>query len=88
MYYYPLIGIAMKKLLREARIILLDVTHRYWNRLDPNPAWNQALICIIYKKGKQDEINNYSGVSTRPDHKIHILNHKLKAAGHVQGAWN
>jgi hypothetical protein len=42
---------------------LLKIIHRYWNGLDPNPEWNQALLCIIYKKkGRQDDLNNYSGI--------------------------
>jgi hypothetical protein len=54
---------AMKKLPKEARMALLDVIHRYWNGLDENPEWNEALLCIIYKKkGKHDDLNNYRGV--------------------------
>jgi hypothetical protein len=55
--------IAMKKLPKEARETLLSIVHRYWNGLDDNPEWNQALLCVIYKrKGKQDDLNNYRGV--------------------------
>jgi hypothetical protein len=47
----------------EARVALLDIIHRYWNGLDKNPEWNEALLCIIYKKkGKHDDLNNYRGV--------------------------
>jgi exonuclease III len=54
---------AMKKLPREMKLILLNIIHRYWNGLDPNPEWNQALLCIIYKKkGKHDDLNNYRGI--------------------------
>ena len=43
--------------------ILLKIIYRYWNGLDPNPEWNQALLCIIYKKkGRQDDLNNYRGI--------------------------
>jgi hypothetical protein len=53
----------MKKLPREMRLVLLSIIHRYWNGLDPNPEWNQALLCIIYKKkGKHDDLNNYRGI--------------------------
>jgi hypothetical protein len=37
----------------------------YWNGLDDNLEWNQALLCIlIYKKkrNKQDDLNNYRGI--------------------------
>jgi hypothetical protein len=45
------------------RNTLLEIIHRYWNGLDPNPKWNQVLLCIIYKKkGKQDNQNNYRGI--------------------------
>jgi hypothetical protein len=55
--------IAMKKLPKEAKEILLEIIHRYWNRIDENPEWNQALLCIIYKKkGRHDDLNNYRGV--------------------------
>jgi exonuclease III len=54
---------AMKKLPAEMRQILLKIVHRYWNGLDPNPEWNQALLCIIYKKkGKHEDLNNYRGI--------------------------
>ena len=55
--------IAMKKLPKEARENLLSIVHRNWNGLDENTEWNQALLCVIYKrKGKQDDLNNYRGV--------------------------
>jgi hypothetical protein len=41
--------LAMKKTPTEMRLILLKIVH-HWNGLDPNPEWNQALLCIIYKK--------------------------------------
>jgi hypothetical protein len=54
---------AMKKLPKEARDALLEIIHHYWNGLDNNPEWNQALLCIIYKKkGKHNNLNNYMGV--------------------------
>jgi hypothetical protein len=40
----------MKKLPREARLIMLDIIHHYWNGIDDNPEWNEALLCILYKK--------------------------------------
>jgi hypothetical protein len=52
-----------EKLPKEAREALLSIIHHYWNGLDKTPEWNQALLCIIYKKkGKQDDINNYRGI--------------------------
>jgi hypothetical protein len=55
--------ILMKKLPQEMRSILLEIIHQYWNILDLNPKWNQALLCIICKKkGKEDNLNNYRGI--------------------------
>jgi hypothetical protein len=45
--------IALKKLPREARMVLLDILHMYWNAdLDDNPEWNQeaCYACILVKK--------------------------------------
>jgi hypothetical protein len=51
---------AMEKLPRKAKIVKLEVVHWYWNGLNPNPEWNQALLQIIYKKkGNHDNLNNY-----------------------------
>jgi hypothetical protein len=58
-----LLPIAMKKLPREMRAVLLNIIHQYWNGLDSNPERNQALLCIIYKKKvKYNGLNNYQGI--------------------------
>jgi hypothetical protein len=53
------------KMPTEASMALLSIIHHYWNGLDKNPEWNEALLCItIYKKkGKHDNlVNNYRGI--------------------------
>jgi hypothetical protein len=42
--------IAMKKLPKEARGALLKIIHHYWNGLDENPEWNQALVSYTRRK--------------------------------------
>jgi hypothetical protein len=53
---------AMKKVSTEMRLVLLKIVHQYWNRLDPNAEWNQAMLCIIKKKRKHEDLNNYRGI--------------------------
>ena len=45
-----LLPIVMKNLPSEMRSVLLSIIHQYWNGLNPNLEWNQALLCILYKK--------------------------------------
>jgi hypothetical protein len=52
--------IALKKLPREAHLIMMDIIHHYWNGINNNPEWNQALLFILYNKtGKQEDLHNY-----------------------------
>jgi hypothetical protein len=41
-----LLPMAMKKLPRGMRAVLLKIIHQYWNGLDSNPEWTQALLCV------------------------------------------
>jgi hypothetical protein len=75
--------IAMKKLPKEARETLLSIVHRYWNGLDDNPEWNQALLCVIYKrKGKQDDLNNYR-MPPGFNCEIRLINHQFPSPRHA-----
>jgi hypothetical protein len=44
----------------KPHLIMLAIIRQYWNGIDDNPEWNQALLYIPYKKkGKQEDLNNY-----------------------------
>jgi hypothetical protein len=45
--------IAMKKLPKEARLIMLDIIHHYWNGIDNNPEWNVKPSCASCTRRKE-----------------------------------
>ena len=78
--------IAMKKLPMEARETLLSIVHRFWNGLDENPEWNQALLYYIQEKrqtGRPQQLQRC--MPTRPDCEVCILDCQLLPPRYVKG---